>query len=116
MVDTSTRSTNTSNVNQNTNKGVTNAQPASAADLEIAYGQMRTDTTMHKALDFSNIGMPSKVVNGAIVPSAEKHLRQYHQTRIFIYNFGAMRGHGSSFGPQTYLISANLPETLSYKI
>lgn len=116
MVDTSTNSTNTSNVNQNTNKGVTNAQPASAADLEIAYGQMRTDTTMHKALDFSNIGMPSKVVNGAIVPSAEKHLRQYHQTRIFIYNFGAMRGHGSSLGPQTYLISANLPETLSYKI
>ena len=48
----------TSDVNATTttaSKGVTNAQPASAADLEIAYGQIQTDTTMHKALDFSKL-------------------------------------------------------------
>lgn len=70
----------------------------------------------HKSLDFSDVGIPT---NGDSTAETNKHLRQFHQTRIYVENFGNMNAHGKSSTAnesQTYLISANLPETLSYKI
>ena len=69
----------------------------------------------HKSLDFSDVGVPTTESNSA----TNKYLRQFHQTRIFVQGFGNMNAHGKSDinnKEQTYLITANLPESLSYKI
>lgn len=72
----------------------------------------------HKSLDFSDVGIPTGE-EGKADKATNKYLRQFHQTRIFVENFGNMNAHGQSSeqnNTQTYLISANLPESLSYKI
>ena len=69
----------------------------------------------HKALDFSDVGIPTSNDDS----TTNKYLRQFHQTRIFVQGFGNMNAHGKSDESnkeQTYLISANLPESLSYKV
>lgn len=68
--------------------------------------------SVHKSLDFSNVGMPTGET------SSNKHLRQFHQTRLYIQNFDGMLHHTgkSSSASNTYLISANLPESFGYKI
>lgn len=69
---------------------------------------------VHKSLDFSNVGLydndPTK--NG-------KAYRQFHQTRIYVQGldtFGGMYSHGTQKKDNTFLISANLPELVNYRI
>lgn len=81
-------------------------------DQDIYAKLMRQNNkSYHKSFDLSNVGMyPDEV-------SSDKILRQFHQTRIFIQDFGGMLHHGqinSAGNTQTYLISANLPESLGY--
>lgn len=95
-----------------------------ATNLSVAsVGSIRTDRNIyaklmrennksyHKSFDLSNVGMyPDEV-------ASDKILRQFHQTRIFIQDFGGMLHHGQinpTGKTQTYLISANLPESLGY--
>lgn len=68
--------------------------------------------SVHKSLDFSNVGIPTGE------SSSNKNLRQFHQTRLYIQDFGGMYHHTDMSGSSsnTYLISANLPESFSYKI
>lgn len=68
--------------------------------------------TYHKSFDFSNIG----IATGE--NTSNKHLRQFHQTRIYINDFDGMIHHNDRKGSTeaTYLISANLPESIDYKI
>lgn len=66
----------------------------------------------HKSFDFSNVSI------SASEDTSNKHLRQFHQTRIYINDFDGMLHHNERRGSaeNTYLISANLPESFSYKI
>jgi hypothetical protein len=69
----------------------------------------------HKSLDFSDVGIPTSNDNS----TTNKYMRQFHQTRIFVQGFGNMNAHGKSDmnnKEQTYLITANLPESFSYKV
>lgn len=78
------------------------------------YNQMMktNDRQYHKSFDFSNVGMYTG--NN----KTNKLMRQFHQTRLYISGFDGMLHHTQqNGGPQkTYLISANLPESLGYKI
>lgn len=93
-----------------------NAEEVVSTEGTALYEQWSKSATNHKALDFSNIGMPLTAPGGANAGD-EKHLRQFHQTRIFIENYGEMRHHTEQKQmSSTYLISANLPESFSYGI
>ena len=85
------------------------------ANTDGVYSSIRYNATLHKALDFSNIGIPNGTINGADAGNA-KFLRQFHQTRIFVT--GSMPYHHTNKPQQsaTWLISANLPQSVSYKI
>ena len=88
------------------------------ANTDGVYSNIRYNATLHKALDFSNIGIPNGTINGADAGNA-KFLRQFHQTRIFIQarNNFAMHHHTERQNYNTtYLISANLPQKVSYGI
>jgi len=70
----------------------------------------------HKCLDLSNVGlvMDKRDCN-------DKWLRQFHQTRIYVRDFYKMRHHtkvtnGLSSDRNLHIISANLPESVSYRI
>jgi len=88
---------------------------ADVSGLESLYSGIHKITNMHKSLDFSNVGIPEGTYGGAITGS-EKHLRQYHQTRIFVNGFGGMLTHGAGTGATTHLISANLPQNITYTL
>lgn len=79
------------------------------------YEQLAKKATCHKSLDFSNIGVPLTNTSGAN-SGVEKHLRQYHQTRIFVEDFSGMLHHNSKQAAKTYIISANLPQSISYGV
>ena len=85
------------------------------ANTDSVYTGIRRQTSLHKALDFSNIGIPEGTIDGAKAGD-ERYLRQFHQTRIFVTGFNAMRHHDEYFGSTTYLISANLPDKLKYGV
>lgn len=70
----------------------------------------------HKSLDFSNVGMPT--VASKAGTDGVKFLRQFHQTRLYIQDYGGILRHSEQDVAtcETYLISANLPEQFSYKI
>ena len=70
----------------------------------------------HKSLDFSNVGMPT--VASKAGTDGVKFLRQFHQTRLYIQDYGGILRHSEQDAAtcETYLISANLPEQFSYKI
>ena len=82
-------------------------------------GNINSDKTLgnrhyHKSLDFSDVGIPTGDVG-----DTNTYLRQFHQTRLYIKQFSNMNAHGESKAEnstQTYLISANLPESLQYKV
>ena len=81
--------------------------------LSSVYKNISKKASVHKALDFSNVGMP--ISNSA----SDKSFRQFHQTRIYVQGFNNMLHHGKSGeenGATTYLISANLPETIGYSL
>lgn len=70
----------------------------------------------HKSLDLSNVGM---TLNGT--DSNDKWLRQFHQTRIYVRDFNRMYhhakiGNGLTSDRNLHIISANLPESVSYRI
>lgn len=89
------------------------AMSSSVVNMEYisTYDQIRNKKNVHKSLDFSNVGIAPE--NGG---ATNKHLRQFHQTRLYIKDFGGMYHHTAQQETNTYLISANLPESLSYKI
>ena len=67
----------------------------------------------HKSLDFSNVGMPTSLKNETT------SLRQFHQTRLYIMDYGGVLRHTETLQKNlfdTYLISSNLPEQFSYTI
>lgn len=71
----------------------------------------------HKSLDFSNVGMPT--IASKAGTDGVKYLRQFHQTRLYIQDYGGILRHGkqdSATQSETYLISANLPEQFSYSV
>lgn len=70
----------------------------------------------HKSLNFSNVGMPT--VASKAGTDGVKFLRQFHQTRLYIQDYGGILRHSEQDVAtcETYLISANLPEQFSYKI
>lgn len=70
----------------------------------------------HKSLDFSNVGMPTVTSNAGT--DGVKFLRQFHQTRLYIQDYGGILRHGEQdiATCETYLISANLPEQFSYSV
>lgn len=75
------------------------------------YSSLLHKASQHKSLDFSDVGV------GIESDSANKQLRQFHQTRLYIQNFTNMRHHTDIVtNYSTYLISANLPESFSYNI
>jgi len=80
-----------------------------------AYEHLAKKASVHKALDFSNIGMPLTTLKGAN-SGDERHLRQFHQTRIFIEDYSGMLHHGEKQKSSTYLISANLPQSFQYGV
>ena len=91
-----------------------NSKPVVTTEGTPVYETLAKKASLHKALDFSNIGMPITTLSGANSGN-ERHLRQFHQTRIFVEGFSGMNHHGKAEGqPATYLISANLPQSLSY--
>lgn len=70
----------------------------------------------HKSLDFSNVGMPT--MNSKAGTNGTKYLRQFHQTRLYIMDYGGILNHTEEEAQtsRTYLISANLPEQFSYQV
>lgn len=88
------------------------------------------NTTYHKSLDFSNRGFKytnngygaSGNLDATIENSDDYYLRAFHQMRIFIEIPTGMRSiinqHGKNLGGSntTFLISSNLPETVSYQV
>lgn len=88
---------------------------AISTDEEIQYRNLIISDDAkryHKSLDFSNVGMPTS-------GGGNQRLRQFHQTRLYIKEYGGMMQHGKvnpNNAKQTYLISANLPENFSYTI
>lgn len=70
----------------------------------------------HKSLDFSNVGMPT--VASKAGTDGVKFLRQFHQTRLYIQDYGGILRHSEQDVAtcETYLISANLPEQFSYSV
>ena len=87
-------------------------------------------TTYHKSLDFSNRGFKytnngygtSGNLDATIENSDDYYLRAFHQMRIFIEIPNGMQAiinqHGQNLGGSntTFLISSNLPETVSYQV
>lgn len=88
------------------------------------------NTTYHKSLDFSNRGFKytnngygvSGNLDATIENSDDYYLRAFHQMRIFIEIPNGMQAiinqHGKNLGGSntTFLISSNLPETVSYQV
>lgn len=88
------------------------------------------NTTYHKSLDFSNRGFRytnngygvSGSLDATIESSDDYYLRAFHQMRIFIEIPTGMQSiinhHGENLGSSntTFLISSNLPETVSYQV
>lgn len=88
------------------------------------------NTTYHKSLDFSNRGFKytnngysaSGNLDATIENSDDYYLRAFHQMRIFIEVPTGMQAiinhHGKNLGGSntTFLISSNLPETVSYQV
>lgn len=93
-----------------------NAEGIVTTEGTTIYEHWSKSATNHKALDFSNIGMPITTESNAAT-GEEKHLRQFHQMRIFVENFGNMFHHGDAQKiSSTYIISSNLPQTISYTL
>lgn len=84
-----------------------------AANEEIFHGVFHSSGSIHyhKSLDFSNVGNYDNNQTG-------KAFRQFHQTRIYVKTANdLMYGHGKqNTKDNTYLISANLPEMVNYRI
>ena len=67
-----------------------------------------SNPTNHKSFDFSNINVDS---------GRYGHLKQYHQTRIYVQDFNGITTNGQKLGADnTYIISGNLPDSFQYRI
>lgn len=86
-----------------------------SSDEDVNYANLMITNkakSFHKSLDFSNVGQP-------VAGAGNSRLRQFHQTRLYIKDYGGMIHHGKidkANSQETYLISANLPEQFSYTI
>lgn len=101
---------------QQTSQAFSTATFESVSNIDsyvAAFSQITKSTSIHKSLDLSNVG----VIPENQADKTNKHLRQFHQTRIYVQNFAGMYHHTKDWSNKTtYLISANLPESLSYSI
>jgi len=98
---------------------VDTGQNSQGKDLAKIYADLTNEkagVSYHKSLDFSNVGMPTDPASGVAF------LRQFHQTRLYIMDYGGILSHSDNVGnlknniTSTYLISSNLPERFSYSI
>lgn len=104
---------------KNLGNGKNTVDTGFTAEYNKLVGNINSDKTYgnrhyHKSLDFSDVGIPT-----GTEADANTYLRQFHQTRLYIQGFSNMNAHGKSKAEnstQTYLISANLPEQVQYKI
>ena len=78
-----------------------------SSQFSTLYTQTR-NTSMHKSFDLSDVALDGTGKNGAY--------RQFHQTRIFVQEFGGMMNHGKKVGSGTFLLTANLPDSFSYSV
>lgn len=79
-------------------------------EFDSIYKTHRHNRTAHKCLDFSNVNIPDSANGGRI------DFRKFHQTRIFVQEFGGMQGHCKNQGVGTFMITANLPKTIQYNL
>lgn len=75
--------------------------------LTSTYSSVARNTAIYKSFDLSNVNIDG---------SKNKALRQFHQTRLYIQDFEHMYSHGNPIKAKTFLLSANLPDTIGYKI
>lgn len=69
-----------------------------------------TNATLHKSLDFSNVGLYDSA--GGI---QDEDFRKFHQMTLYIaFESGSAISHGKA--RKTFMITSNLPEKLSYSI
>jgi len=80
--------------------------------------QFRANINYHKSLDFSNVGhyAEGEKETGKSLNEKAIAFRQFHQTRIYVSGFDGMNRHTVPGENQTYVISANLPELVNYRI
>ena len=77
-----------------------------------AYNDALNNKHVHKSFDLSNLSMQP------VTDPDNKALRQFHQLRIFVKDFNNMRCHGELDKDKaaTYMLTANLPESVQYTI
>ena len=93
---------------QNYTKQTSNINTSNTAQFSTTSQTSGSTSLIHRSLDFSNVSLNEESGNT---------LRKYHQTRLYINDFCNMYHHGNKQGcGKTYLISANLPENVSYQI
>jgi hypothetical protein len=88
-------------------KEVTSLLDTGDIGLTSAYASVNRNSTIHKSFDLSNVNIDG--------PSG-KTFRQFHQTRLYIEQFDHMYSHNSLVKANTFLLSANLPDTIGYSI
>lgn len=79
-------------------------------EFDNIYKTHRNNRITHKSLDFSNVNMPDDAYGN------RNDFRKFHQTRIFVQKFGGMQAHGQNQNSGTFMITANLPKSISYNL
>lgn len=79
-------------------------------EFDNIYKTHKNNRATHKSLDFSNVNIPDDALN------KRKDFRKFHQTRIFVQQFGGMQGHCATQKTGTFVISANLPNNITYSL
>lgn len=79
-------------------------------EFDNIYKTHRNNRLTHKSLDFSNVNIPDNQNGG------RNDFRKFHQTRIFVQQFGGMQGHCKNQANGTFMISANLPKSINYNL
>jgi hypothetical protein len=87
-----------------------NTPPKFGDDLFTVYNNKRTNTAHHKSFDFSNVNSIAGKND-----SEARNFRRFHQMTLFV-DFGGLTTQGKTLPAGTYMVSANLPETIKYSI
>ena len=96
--------------NRVTNTPITWDGLSNANNRYSMWASNYTDATLHKSLDFSNVGLYDAA--GEI---HDEDFRKFHQMTMYIaFESGNAISHGAA--RKTFMITSNLPEKLSYSI
>ena len=79
-------------------------------EFDNIYKTHRKSRIAHKSLDFSNVNIPENASKG------RTDFRKFHQTRIFVQEFGGIQSHCANAGKGAFMITANLPDSISYNL